>query len=104
MSATENLSATESRISAKAFDLLDCFVSGLDDVIYKTAENLARMRSPQGAPTQIEVQDIESAARQVIAAIRQRISTGEIPNELAPVIDRMEKCLKLKKNGATTGA
>lgn len=33
---------TASEMSGKAYDLLDCFVSGLDKVVYEIAESLAR--------------------------------------------------------------
>jgi len=103
MSATQNPKSQESRISSKAFDLLDCFVSGLDEVIYKSAENLARLRSPNDNFVQIEAEDIATAAEQVIAAIRERVRTGEIPKELGTEIDGMERCLNQKFRDARTG-
>lgn len=61
--------ADRASISGDALDILDCFVSGLDDVILEVAETVARGEGAQGQPVQVEVQHVEKAADIVIDAL-----------------------------------
>jgi hypothetical protein len=89
------LDENSSLLSSEAFDVLDCFVAGLDDVVYKIAERVARKRSGAGddEPVTIVVDDIREAAKRLFVALR---SQPDFPNDL---VDRMERLFIEKCEG-----
>lgn len=86
---------TTSEMSGKAYDLLDCFVSGLDRVVYEIAESLARAAgqvNPAGV-VEIRQEDVRAAAEMVFAAIREK---KDIPRDALDDIEEMHQCMQAK--------
>lgn len=88
---------TRSSISGDAFELLDCFVSGLDDIVYEFAEEIARRRSecPTGA-VEIEAADVREAAHLVFDSIKKAAGDRDLPPGLVAEIEGMVRCLEAK--------
>ncbi len=91
----------KSSMTSKAYDLLDCFVSGLDDVIYEVAEQLAveKGRVEKGV-VEITHEEVQEAADIVFRAIREQAGKS-ISEEVARRIQEMheyamEKCKEYK--------
>jgi hypothetical protein len=84
----------ESRISSKALELLDCFKSGFDDVIYATAELIAKRRG--GSPVRIESGDVEKAAEMFFRPLKETLVREQIGAEQLQQIESMLQCLKDK--------
>jgi hypothetical protein len=84
----------ESRISSKALELLDCFKSGFDDVIYATAELIAKRRG--GSPVRIESGDVEKAAELFFHPLKESLVREQVGAEQLQQIERMLQCLKDK--------
>ena len=63
-------STPQSSMSGEAMDVMDCFVAGLDDVVYELAEQIARKRAPSAESVLIEVDDVQEAARLVLQGLR----------------------------------
>ncbi len=88
-------------ISSEAFKLLDCFVAGLDEIVYEMAEDAARAR--QGIkgdkPVTIETTDIRVAAEFVLGHLKQSVKTNEVSGDIQPFIDQIESCFKQRTNG-----
>ncbi len=88
--------AESSSISSDGVRLLDCFVDGLDDVVYEMAEELAKKRAAgQTAPgevARIEAEDIRSAGRIVLDHLRQLVREGKLPADLERALDDAERC------------
>jgi hypothetical protein len=82
------------KISSKAIDLLQCFMSGLDDVIVRIALGIAdeKRRSGHRVELRIEADDIEQAANAVLEQIR----STDLPQPVKTEIDEMDECLKAK--------
>lgn len=95
--ATVDDRTSESAISSKAYSLLDCFVDGLDEVVYEMAEEIAKNRVGRTGeltvPVRIEADDVKQAGGQIIEYLRQLVATGKAPRELATVLDGMAECL-----------
>jgi hypothetical protein len=84
-----------SRISSRAFDLLGCFVNGLDDVVYHVAEHIARLRVGKMDPAEsveVETEDVVKAGKTVIDLLRDQISHGQLGPDLTPTLDQVERC------------
>lgn len=65
--------------------MLDSFNDGIDEVMYRLAETLAKRRLSDGAftrPVSIDVQDVKLAWSLVESAIRTQIDAGVIPGEI----------------------
>lgn len=92
MSTANN--SKNSEMTTDAYDLLECFVSGLDKIIYEIAEDIAERKGqvlPEGA-IEIRADDIRMAADVVFKAIREQ--TGKsIPKDLAVQIEEMHECV-----------
>jgi hypothetical protein len=83
----------QSRISGEGLELLDCFVSGLDDMIYELAEEIAKKRDPSSSEVvQIEAEDVRNAAELVYGHLRSLVKTGKLPETIESVIGSMERC------------
>ena len=93
-----------SKLSAEAFDLLDCFVSGLDDVVYDVAEHTARHRlgkmNPED-PIEITSADITVAGETVIRLLREQIFKNQLSESLAPILDQVERCFSSHKGSSS---
>ena len=84
-------------ISNKAVDMLQCFMSGIDDVVIRIALE-EKKKKVRGSVVRIESEDIEYAAKLVMSHIRsQNIQQGISVSE----IDTMEECLKAKRGDTT---
>jgi|APCry1669189034_1035192.scaffolds.fasta_scaffold210915_2 hypothetical protein len=86
----------EVRLAAKAVDLLQCFLSGLDDIVLKIAKDRAKARrQSQGnqSPLRIEVEDVEAASRQLFEKI---LSQEGLSTDLRTELEEMQKCLTQK--------
>jgi hypothetical protein len=98
MSVAEKKSSN--KISDEAFDLLSCFVAGLDDVVCQAAEQIARRRlgkSDPAEPIEIGAEDIVSAGEAVIQLLRGLITQGGVSPELGPILDRVEQCFSTRR-------
>ena len=85
------------KISNKALDMLQCFMSGIDNVVIRIALEEVRKKSPPGV-VRIESMDIERAAKRVMDQIRSQNVEFGIP---VSEIDVMDECLKAKKGPAS---
>ena len=92
--ATAN-DSKNSEMTGDAYDLLDCFVSGLDQVVYEIAEALAKQSGQVDASGTIEIRhkDVEQAASLVFKAIRENPS---IPQDALDDISEMHQCVQEK--------
>ena len=82
-------------ISSEAYDLLNCFVGGLDKLVYGIAADVARKRTSEpggAAPVQIEEQDVVQAGKLVIDVVKELIQKGELRGDLADIVNDAEKC------------
>ena len=75
--------------------LLDCFSSGVDEVIYRCAVELARQRGGKSTenPVRVDQQDVMRAAELIFDSIREHIGANP---ETAVVFNRfqdMYQCL-----------
>lgn len=89
----------DSVISSEAMSLLDCFVSGLDEVVYEIAEELAKERmgnAAEDAVIQIEPEDVKKAAHVVMEAIREQLNREDLPKTAKQAVEGMYDCLKRK--------
>lgn len=95
MSSSANDTQDKSIMSSEAFGLLDCFVSGLDDLIYEIAEEFARQQGKlnEDGLVVIETDDIQRAAEAVFQAVKRQIAESTIPAEVGPAVDKMYSCL-----------
>jgi hypothetical protein len=85
----------QTNISSEAYDLLDCFVGGLDKLVYGIAADIARQRSSEpggAAPVQIEEQDVVQAGKRVIDVFKELIQKGKLRGDLADIVSDAEKC------------
>ena len=96
MSAAPNDSGT-SVISSEAYDLLDCFVFGIDDLVYEIAAMIAARKNQktQDGTIEIELNDVKEAAELVFESIRSHVA-DKISLEAADRIEEMHSCI-LKK-------
>ena len=81
------------RISSKALELLQCFMSGLDDVVIRIALQRAREKADSSVDIRIDADDIVQAANAVLDRIR---SQENLPPELRSDINEMDGCLRQK--------
>lgn len=87
--ATANHGNIDSSISSEALGLLDCFASGLDDVIYELAEAVAAKRTGHTSGVEIRVDDIREAADLFV----QCLEKVDIPPHAKASIHDMLQCL-----------
>lgn len=94
--------ATDSTISSDALRMLDCFVSGLDSVVYEIAEEIARLRLeacvPAGGkgsrPTEIESEDVKKAVEFFAQCIKKLASENRIPADAVAHVEQMVECCR----------
>jgi uncharacterized protein YqfA (UPF0365 family) len=86
---------SETRISKEASALLDCCLTGLDQVVYDVAEQIARQRSSI-VPLRIEAADVQTAASLVMDAIRTQVHKKMLPEAAGEAMGGMESCLNAK--------
>jgi hypothetical protein len=89
--------ARNSEMTSEAFDLLDCFVSGLDDVIYNIAEKISEEKGQvrQDGTIEIKGEDVKRAATIVFDAIREQAGKS-IPEAAVKEIESMHDCVMAK--------
>jgi hypothetical protein len=96
MSTTNSDRATS--ISNEAYELLDRFVGGLDDIIYELAEDKAKQKnrdsSTMEARIKIDVEDVKFAAQIVIDALKEQLG-ADIPH-LSSIMEDIESCYQKK--------
>lgn len=85
----------KSVISSEAFDVLDCFASGLDDVVYHVAEQIARQHSAcqQGGTVVIEKSHVREAVTLIFDLLKQ---SNIVPPEAKHDLQEMETCFRQK--------
>ena len=90
---TDNLANSE--MTGKAYELLDCFVSGLDQVVYEIAESLAKDAGQLNDAGVVEIQhkDVKAAAELVFKAIKEN---ADIPKDALDDINEMHQCVQEK--------
>jgi len=93
--ATAN-QASEITISGKAMDLLECFVSGLDEKILELAEIYAKRRHRGAGPVEIEAKDVEQAAEMFFGVITEKLGSDPEKAEALNIMKGMLQCLKDK--------
>jgi hypothetical protein len=86
-----------SSMTGEAYDLLDCFVSGIDDLVYEIAESMAAERGSVTGDGVIEIDqnDVKRAADAVFQAIREQAGKS-IPKAVAEQVETMHKCVLSK--------
>jgi hypothetical protein len=89
------------RISNRALNLLDCFTSGVDDIIFRVAEEIARRRQPEGRLS-IDIEDIEKAGDIVLGRLKESVDAGGLPKHLGQAIEDMHHCLRERCLAART--
>lgn len=95
MATTKELNSSE--MTGEAYELLDCFASGIDDLVYKIAEGIAaskEQRSPEGAIS-ITAADVKQAAESIFNAISAQAGKS-IPQSVASEIQSMHECVLAK--------
>ena len=90
---TNGIEEGKYRISSKALSLLQCFMSGLDDVIMRFAYETASKRAANEREVRIEPTDIISAAEIVWKQIEAQ---ENLPPELLAELKAMDGCMKAK--------
>lgn len=82
------------KISGKAFDLLECFMSGIDDVIVRIAFQYAKERQDTNTlgEIRIEAKDIQKAAFVVLEQLRLQ----DLPENVKSDLNGMGACLREK--------
>jgi len=97
---TKDIKKGESEISSDALGVLDCFVSNLDEIVYEMAEKIAKNRAISAGPpphvVRIEIGDVEEAAKNFFGALRDGLDRGDIPSDLKPIVDSMQKCFETR--------
>jgi len=84
----------ESRISAEASDLLDCFSEELAEVVRDIAEDFARERvKGTNQPVEIRSGDIQRAGKTVLDHLRKAVDRGELPEHWQEAIGGMTDCM-----------
>lgn len=92
--ATANLHGESTTINSEAFELLECFAGGLDELVLKLAENIAAKRQTANNEVEVGVADIQSAAQQLVKILQ----TSDLPDEIRTDLDVMLSCFKRKLN------
>ena len=82
---------SQSSISGEAMDVMNCFTSGLDDVVYELAEKIAQRRSPSNAAIQIDVEDVKEAARLLFQGLRDASEHGQVASSFEPALNAMRE-------------
>ena len=83
-------------ISCEAYDLLDCFVAGLDKLVYQIAAKMARRRQSEtrdaSEATEICVDDVRAAGDFALEQLRQLTASSPPNDPLARSIEQAERC------------
>jgi len=81
-----------------ALDVLRCYASSFDKIVYAKAEELARERQHEsvvlGRPVRIEVEDVKKAAESFTSAIKQQFGNDPRYSQLVQDVEGMHECLK----------
>ena len=94
--STATMPETQSSMSSDALDVMDGFVAELDDVVYEIAERIARQRNPSAKAVQIEVEDIQQAARLMFQGVHDAMTRGQLSSDFEPILRGMQKCFQAK--------
>lgn len=88
--------ASDSTISGKAMELLDCFVAGLDDAILEYAKLIARRRQGNAEIVDIEAEDIVEAADLLFGSLRDSLGKDPSKAQGLKLFEDMYQCLKTR--------
>lgn len=78
-------------MTSDAYDLLDCFVSGIDEIVYEIAGSLAKSEGRvENGVVQISQVDVRKAANLVFEAIQANTA---IPRDVAENIRTTHQCV-----------
>lgn len=103
-SAQPNLNANQmatkeasSEMTGEAYDLLDCFVSGIDDLVYEIAEQMAASNGHTNSEGIVRItrEDVKAAANAVFTAIKAEAGKT-IPAAVAAQVEAMHECVMAK--------
>ena len=92
MATIDDKNKTGSVLSDDAYELIECFYDGVDDLVYQLAEEMARKRNPSASPVQIEVEDVRAAGEAVVESLKRLFESGEIPDHVKEAIHGMGDC------------
>ena len=94
MATVNDKNETTSVISDEAYTLIGCFYDGVDEIVYKLAEEVARKRNPAVSPVQIEVDDVSAAGEVVMETLKRLFESGDISNDAREAIEGMGDCFE----------
>lgn len=98
--ATADKQDTKSQITGEAYELINCFYEGIDEVVYKIAKELARERCSAEVSAdeliQIDIEDVRSAGQKVINMLRKAIAEGDLPQGMEAEVNAMDSCFSTK--------
>jgi hypothetical protein len=79
---------TTSTLTSEAYDIISCFYDGVEDVVYRLAETVARARTgvAPGRPVKIEAEDVRIAGYRVVCALLKFVDREDIPEEMLEAI------------------
>lgn len=97
MATVEN-DKRQSSMSEEAYELFSCFHSGVDDVVYEIAADVARERLgvAAGEPVDIEKEDVRQAACKLLDAVKHLVASGKATAELEALVGGMGSCFNNK--------
>jgi hypothetical protein len=75
---------TTSTLTSEAYDIISCFYDGVEDVVYRLAETVARARTgvAPGRPVKIEAEDVRIAGYRVVDSPEEMLEAiKDIPEE-----------------------
>lgn len=87
---------TQSSMSRDALDVMDSFASELDEVIYEIAERIAQKRNPSAKNVQIEVEDVQEAARLMSEGVHDAVLRGQFSSDVEPILQGMQESFQAK--------
>ncbi len=89
--STITMPETQSSMSRDALDVMNCFASELDEVIYEIAERIAQKRNPSVKTVQIEVEDVREAARLMSEGVHDAVLRGQFSSDVELILQGMQK-------------
>ena len=100
MAATTQLAPDSVVMTDEAQELLDCFVSGLDAVIYELSESAAKTRlatsGKSESPVIIETSDVLWARETLMAFLSAEVKSGRLSEGVLSAFDEMKSCCDTK--------
>lgn len=95
----------ETRISSVAMDLLGCYVSEFDKIIYELAKGNSHRRmadeAAHGKAVVVDVEDVKKAAEVFTSAIKEHFGIDPKHADLVEAVEGMHECLKKRCESMT---